>query len=71
MSAAVDSIYRSSPHRPPPKSILSWNNRLYLRWGFYRNRRKCGVFNAEPYIIRAPGAEEEPIPEDKLIIDDG
>jgi TonB family protein len=68
-AAAADSIYRSSPHPPPPEKILSWNRRLYLRWGFYRNQRKCGEFNAEPYILRAPDAQEEPIKKDDLIID--
>ena len=70
-AAAVDSIYRSSPFDPPPKSILSYNNRVYFRWGFYRNERKCGVFNAEPYMLRAPGSAPEPIPEDKFTIIDG
>lgn len=70
-AGAVDAIYRSSPFPPPPKSVLSWNHRVYLRWGFYRNNRKCGVFNVEPYILRAPGAEEEQLPVDKFTIDDG
>lgn len=70
-AAAVDSLYRSSPFIPPPKEILSWNNRAYFRWGFYRNQRKCGVFNAEPYRLRAPGAAPEAIPENTRIFTDG
>jgi TonB family protein len=70
-AAAVDAIYRSAPYDPPPKSVLSWNNRVYLRWGFYRNQRKCGVFNVEPYILKAPGASPEPISNDKFMIIDG
>ena len=70
-AGAVDSIYRSAPFPAPPKSVLSWNRRVYLRWGFYRNNRKCGVFNVEPYILKAPGAKEEPLPVDKFTIDDG
>ena len=70
-AGAVDSIYRSSPFPPPPKAVLSWNRRVYLRWGFYRNNRKCGVFNVEPYILKAPGANEEPLPVDRFTIDDG
>lgn len=70
-AGAVDSIYRSSPFPPPPKSVLSWNNRVYMRWGFYRNQRKCGVFNVEPYILRAPGAREEPLSVEEFTIDDG
>ncbi len=70
-AAAVDAIYRSAPYNPPPKAVLSWNNRVYLRWGFYRNQRKCGVFNVEPYILKAPGAAPEPISNDKFTIIDG
>ncbi|MCP4599978.1 MAG: energy transducer TonB [Proteobacteria bacterium] len=70
-AAAVDSVYRSSPFPAPPKEILSWNDRVYLRWGFYRNRRMCGVFNVEPYILKAPNAEKEPVSIDKYIVDDG
>ncbi len=70
-AGAVDAIYRSSPFPAPPKSVLSWNRRVYLRWGFYRNHRKCGVFNVEPYILHAPGAKEEALPVDKFTIDDG
>ena len=70
-AAAVDAIYRSAPYNRPPKSVLSWNNRVYLRWGFYRNQRKCGVFNVEPYILKAPGARPEPISNDKFTIIDG
>jgi outer membrane biosynthesis protein TonB len=70
-AAAVDSLYRSSPFLAPPKEILSWNNRAYFRWGFYRNQRKCGVFNAEPYRLRAPDAAPEAIPENTRIFSDG
>ena len=70
-AAAVDSILRGSPYRRPPRDILSWNERVYIRWGFYRNRRKCGTFNAEPYILTAPGAGKEPIPADRMMIKDG
>ena len=70
-AAAVDSLYRSSPYPPPPKSILSWNRRVYFRWGFYRNHRMCGIFNAEPYILREPGAAPEALPADQLNYIDG
>jgi TonB family protein len=62
-AAAVHSLYGASPFIPPPKEILSYNSRVYFRWGFYRNQRKCGVFNAEPYRLRAPDAAPEAIPE--------
>ncbi len=70
-AAAVDSIFRSSPFRPPPKAILSYNDRVYFRWGFYRNHRMCGVFNAEPYLLRAPGAKPEAIDPGDFMFDDG
>jgi hypothetical protein len=70
-AAAVHSLYASSPFLRPPKEILSWNDRAYFRWGFYRNHRKCGVFNAEPYKLLAPGARPEAIPEDTQIFTDG
>ncbi|MDD5309191.1 MAG: TonB C-terminal domain-containing protein [Deltaproteobacteria bacterium] len=68
-AAAVSSIYGSSPVRPPPRDIMSYNERVYLRWGFYRNARKCGPFNAEPYILSGPGGTERAVPKDKLMID--
>lgn len=70
-AGAVDAIYRSSPFPAPPKEVLSWNRRVYIRWGFYRNSRKCGVFNVEPYILRAPGATEEVLPVDKFTVTGG
>ncbi len=70
-AGAVDAIYRSSPFPAPPKEVLSWNRRVYIRWGFYRNSRKCGVFNVEPYILRAPGAKEEALPVDKFTVTGG
>ncbi len=70
-AAAVDSIFRSSPFNPPPRAILSYNNRVYFRWGFYRNHRMCGVFNAEPYLLRAPGAAPEAIDPGDFMFDDG
>jgi TonB family protein len=68
-AAAVNSVYGSSPVRPPPRDIMSYNQRVYLRWGFYRNSRKCGPFNAEPYILSGPGGGHEAVPRDKLMID--
>ena len=70
-AAAVDSIFRSSPFNRPPKAILSYNDRVYFRWGFYRNHRMCGVFNAEPYMLRAPGAAPEAIDPEDFMFDDG
>ncbi len=53
-AGAVDALYKASPFSKPPKAIFSWNKRVYTKWGFFRNHRKCGVFNAEPYILEKP-----------------
>ena len=68
-AAAVDVVYRSSPHPTPPREIRSGDGRAYIHWGFYRNQRQCGTFNAEPYILPLPpsmprdsGEPDEPAP---------
>jgi TonB family protein len=70
-AAAVDSLYRGAPYPAAPAAILSWNERVYFRWSFFRNSRKCGVFNAEPYILSAPGSAPAPVAPADLIVDDG
>jgi TonB family protein len=49
--AAVDTVISSAPFEATPEAIRSVDGRIYLRWGFYRNWRQCGTFNAEPYIL--------------------
>ncbi len=49
--AAVDTVMSSAPFEAPPETIRSSDDRIYLRWGFYRNWRQCGTFNVEPYIL--------------------
>jgi len=51
---AFNSVLRGQPYPPPPSSILSGDGRVYFHWGFYRNQRQCGTFNAEPYILAHP-----------------
>ncbi len=53
-AGAVDALYKASPFPKPPRAIWSWNKRVYTKWGFFRNNRKCGVFNAQPYILEKP-----------------
>ena len=54
---AFNSVLRAQPYPQAPSSILSGDGRVYLHWGFYRNHRQCGTFNAEPYILpRPPGS---------------
>ena len=49
--AAVDTVITAGPYEATPEAIRSVDGRIYLRWGFYRNWRQCGTFNAEPYIL--------------------
>ncbi len=58
---AFNSVLRGQPYPPAPSSILSGDGRVYFHWGFYRNHRQCGTFNAEPYILPHPrGAPVRP-----------
>ncbi|MCG8556885.1 MAG: TonB C-terminal domain-containing protein [Proteobacteria bacterium] len=73
---AFDAVMRGQPYPEAPPQILSGDGRVYVRWGFYRNHRQCGTFNAEPFILdsppgtpkskhppfRDPGSEPEPHP---------
>lgn len=47
-------VMRAQPYPAPPAAILSGDGRVYLHWGFYRNQRECGTFNAQPYILPHP-----------------
>ncbi|MBA3460894.1 MAG: energy transducer TonB [Deltaproteobacteria bacterium] len=49
--AAIDTVLSSAPFEKTPEAIRSVDDRIYLRWGFYRNWRQCGTFNVEPYIL--------------------
>ncbi len=51
---AFNSVLRAQPYPTPPSSILSGDGRVYFHWGFYKNQRQCGTFNAEPYILPNP-----------------
>ncbi len=57
--AAIDVIYSSAPFEPPPEVIRSPDGRAYMHWGFYRNERQCGTFNAEPFILSKAPAEKD------------
>jgi outer membrane biosynthesis protein TonB len=59
---AWNSVERAAPYPEPPRKILSGDGRVYFRWGFYRNERQCGTFNAEPYILPNAGAPAAPAP---------
>lgn len=65
--AAMNSVRRAAPFGEAPSAILSGDGRVYVHWGFYRNERQCGPFNAEPFILPTPaGAPSRPAPADSL-----
>jgi hypothetical protein len=39
--------------------IRSPDGRAYVHWGFYRNNRQCGTFNATPFILAEARREAE------------
>ncbi len=49
--AAIDAVQSAGPYEAPPSAILSPNGKAYIHWGFYRNYRQCGTFNANPFIL--------------------
>ncbi len=50
--AAVDTMMTAAASfGATPEEIRSVDQRVYLRWAFYRNWRQCGTFNVEPYIL--------------------
>jgi hypothetical protein len=51
---AFNAVMRAAPYATPPRKILSGDGRVYVHWGFYRNERQCGTFNAKPYILPHP-----------------
>ena len=54
--AAIDTVMSGVPYDKTPTVIRSVDQRVYLRWGFYRGPRQCGTFNVEPYILTSiPG----------------
>jgi TonB family protein len=59
---AWNAVERAAPFSQPPSKILSGDGRAYVRWGFYRNERQCGTFNAEPYILPNPPGVPAPPP---------
>jgi hypothetical protein len=49
--AALDTVMSSAPYNKTPTDIRSVDQRVYLRWGFFRGPRQCGTFNVEYYIL--------------------
>ncbi|MFW6050413.1 MAG: TonB C-terminal domain-containing protein [Myxococcota bacterium] len=57
---AFAAVMGAQPYPEPPLGILSGDGRVYFHWGFYRNQRQCGTFNAEPYILPNPPGTSRP-----------
>jgi TonB family protein len=57
---AFEAVMRAQPYPEPPPQILSGDGRVYVHWGFYRNHRQCGTFNASPYILPNPPGTPHP-----------
>ena len=57
---AFDAVMRAAPYPVPPRKILSGDGRVSVHWGFYRNERQCGTFNAQPFILPHPAGTPEP-----------
>jgi TonB family protein len=57
--AAIDALYAGQAYPPPPEIVKSYDGKVYMRWGMYRNHSQCGVWNAEPYILAAPGSKKK------------
>jgi len=55
-----EAVMRAQPYPEPPPQILSGDGRVYVHWGFYRNPRLCGTFNAKPYILPHPPGTPQP-----------
>jgi hypothetical protein len=53
-AAAIAAIYDAAPFPAPPKAILSYNDRVYLRWTLYRDERQCGAANASAFLLTGP-----------------
>ena len=69
--AALNAVRRSAPFGDAPSAILSGDGRVYVRWGFHRDHRQCGTFNAEPFILPAPGSGPTPSTPPPSTTDDG
>jgi TonB family protein len=57
---AFNAVMRAAPYATPPRKILSGDGRVYVHWGFYRNERQCGTFNARPFILPHPTGSPKP-----------
>jgi outer membrane biosynthesis protein TonB len=57
--AAIDTVLTGEPYGATPTEIRSPDDRAYIHWGFYRDNRQCGTFNANPFILSNPPKESD------------
>jgi len=63
---AFSSVQKAAPFPPPPTKILSSDGRAYMHWAFHRSERQCGTFNAQPYMLKGVGPQQQaPEPQDQ------
>lgn len=52
---AYEAVRKAAPFPPPPGPTLSPDGYAYVHWGFYRNERACGTFNAQGFKLNKQG----------------
>lgn len=65
--AAIDAIITGEPYGDTPAAIRSPDGRAYIHWGFYRNNRQCGTFNANPFILSEAPDGDSAIDDSQLV----
>lgn len=48
---AYEAVMAAQPFEPPNEAIRSPDGLAYVHWSFYANHRRCGTFNARPFIL--------------------
>ena len=46
-TAAIETVLSAAPFGPPPQEMIAADGRAYLRWGFHRDDRACGIDGVE------------------------
>lgn len=64
---AYNSVMSAAPFGPTPENIRSPDGLVYVHWGFYRNQRQCGTFNARMFILAGAPPGSSPPPASSLL----
>jgi hypothetical protein len=65
--AAIDAFLTAEPYESSPEQIRSPDGRVYIHWGFYRNYRQCGTFNAQPFILSEAPKDADTIDDSAMV----